>query len=180
MDDKLTLFIAITACAFVAQAIILLVMMIAMLKLRARMEALAAKAEDMMGVAQARVLPLLEEAKTMQQDVKSFMEVARPKVDLILDNATDITTTARGSAHRIDATINDVVDRVRLQVIRGDEMLTRTMDRVEETSEKVQHTVMSPVRQVSGIMQAISTGVGAYFNGKKGRRNGGPNEEMFI
>lgn len=180
MDDKLTIFVAITACAFAAQAIILLVMMIAMLKLRTRMEALAEKVEDTVGVVHARVLPLLDDAKTMQQDVKNFIEVARPKIDIILDNATHITTTARGSAERIDATINDVVDRVRLQVIRGDEMLTRTMDRVEETSEKVQHTVMSPVRQVSGIMQAISTGVGSYFNSKKGRRNGGPNEEMFI
>ena len=59
-------------------------------------------------------------------------------------------------------------------------MLTRTMDRVEETSEKVQHTVMSPVRQVSGIMQAISTGFGAYFNTQRRRRNGGPSDEMFI
>jgi hypothetical protein len=80
---------------------------------------------------------------------------------------------------RIDTTVNDAVDRMRLQVIRGDEMLTRTMDRIEETSEKVQHSVMSPVRQVSGIVQAISTGVGAYFNQQK-RRNGGPSDEMFI
>ena len=65
-------------------------------------------------------------------------------------------------------------------MIRGDEMLTRTLDRVEETSEKVQHTVMSPVRQVSGIVQAISTGFGSYFNGQRRRRNGGPSDEMFI
>jgi len=58
-------------------------------------------------------------------------------------------------------------------------MLTRTMDRIEETSEKVQHTVMSPVRQVSGIVQALSTGFGSYFQQKR-RRNGGPSDEMFI
>jgi hypothetical protein len=39
---------------------------------------------------------------------------------------------------------------------------------------------MSPVRQVSGIVQAISTGVGAYFNQQKRNRNGGPSDEMFI
>ena len=71
-------------------------------------------------------------------------------------------------------TFNDLLDRVRLQVIRADEMVTRTMDRVEETSEKVQHTVMSPVRQVSGIAQAISVGVGTFFSSQKRRRNGGP------
>ena len=91
-----------------------------------------------------------------------------------------ISAKTRSTVDRFEATANDAIDRVRLQVIRGDEMLTRTMDRVEETTEKVQHTVMSPVRQVSGIAQAISTGVGAYFNTQKRRRNGGPSDEMFI
>jgi hypothetical protein len=54
------------------------------------------------------------------------------------------------------------------------------MDRIEDTSDKVQHSVMSPVRQVSGIMQAISTGLGAYFSQQRRRRNGGPSDEMFI
>jgi len=54
------------------------------------------------------------------------------------------------------------------------------MNRVEETSEKVQQSVMSPVRQVSGLMHAISTGFGAYFNQQRRRRNGGPSDEMFI
>jgi len=116
----------------------------------------------------------------MQQEFKGFMEVAKPKIDVVLDNLSHITTTARGSVERIDATVNDAVDRVRLQVIRGDEMVTRTLDRVEETSEKVQHTVMSPLRQVSGIVQAISVGFGSFFGSQRRRRNGGPSDEMFI
>ena len=126
-----------------------------------------------------RVLPALDDAKAMQQDIKAFLEVARPKIETFLDNASRISTTTRASVERMETTVNDAIDRVRLQVIRGDEMLTRTMDRIEETSEKVQHTVMSPVRQVSGIVQALSTGFGSYFQQKR-RRNGGPSDEMFI
>ncbi len=173
MDDKLTIFIAITAAAVVLQMLILLAMYLAIRKLSSRMEALADKLEDTTGVVQAKVLPVLE-------NVKQFVEKARPKIDQIVENATSISTTARSGAERVGATVNDAVDRVRLQVIRGDEMLTRTIDRVEETTEKVQHTVMSPVRQVSGIVQGISVGVGAFFNSQKRRRNGGPSDEMFI
>jgi len=180
MNDNLTIFIAVTSAAVVLQMLILLAMYLAVRKLGARMEVLANKVEDTTGVVQARLLPLLDNAKTMQQEVKNSLETARPKVDVVLDNLSHVTTTARGSVERIDATVNDIVDRVRLQVIRGDEMVTRTMDRVEETSEKVQHTVMSPVRQVSGIVQAISVGVGAFFNSQRRRRNGGPSDEMFI
>jgi hypothetical protein len=39
---------------------------------------------------------------------------------------------------------------------------------------------MSPVRQVSGIVQAIGVGVGSFFNQQRRRRNGGPSDEMFI
>lgn len=178
--DKLTLFIAVTALAVVLQMVILLAMYMAVRKLSARMEALAGKAEETTAVVQSKVLPLLDNAKTIQQQVKAFVETARPKVEGIIENANRMSTTARGTVERFDATANDAIDRIRLQVIRGDEMLTRTMDRVEETSEKVQHTVMSPVRQVSGIMQAISTGLGAYFHTQRRRRNGGPSDEMFI
>ena len=180
MNDNLTLFIAVTAAAVVLQMLILLAMYMAVRKLSARMEALANKVEDTTSTVMPKLLPLLENAQSMQQEFKGFMEVAKPKIDVVLDNLSHITTTARGSVERIDATVNDAVDRVRLQVIRGDEMVTRTLDRVEETSEKVQQTVMSPLRQVSGIVQAISVGFGSFFGSQRRRRNGGPSDEMFI
>lgn len=178
--DKLTLFIAVTSVAVVLQMLILLAMFLAVRKLGARMEAVAGKVEDTITVVQARALPIIDDAKAIQLNVKNFLETAKPKIETIIDNASSVSTTTRTTLERFDVTANDAIDRIRLQVIRGDEMLTRTMDRVEETSEKVQHTVMSPVRQVSGIMQAISTGFGSYFNGQRRRRNGGPSDEMFI
>src|ERR1700744_1508027 len=180
MDDKLTLFIAVTSAAVVLQMLILLGMFLTMRKLAGKVEGIADKLEDTTSIVQTRVLPIIDNAKAMQQEDKSFIENSRPKVEALLGDLTHISTVARGTVGRVDVTVNDVVDRVRLQVIRGDEMLTRTMDRVEETSEKVQHTVMSPVRQVSGIAQAISAGFGSFFHNQKRRRNGGPSDEMFI
>jgi len=171
--DELTIFIAITAAAVFLQAVVLFALYLAMRKLSARIQ-------EVTDETQSRVFPLLENAKVMQQDVKNLLETTRPKLDLVLDNLAHMTTTARTNVERADATLNDLLDRVRLQVIRADEMVTRTMDRVEETSEKVQHSVMSPVRQVSGIVQAISVGVGTFFSNQKRRRNGGPSDEMFI
>lgn len=180
MEDKLTIFIGVTAAAVVLQMFILLAMFLAVRKLSARMMVLANKLEDVTTTVQTRVLPMIDNAKSMQQEVKSFLETAKPRIENIIANASSMSTTARTTVERFDITANDAIDRIRLQVIRGDEMLTRTMDRVEETTEKVQHSVMSPVRQVSGIVQAISTGFGAYFHTQRQRRNGGPSDEMFI
>jgi len=180
MDTLLTAFIAVTAAAVVVQMLILFGMFIAMRKMAGRIEALAEKVEDTTSVVQVRVMPLLENAKAMQEQVKGFIETERPKIEALVENVTEISSDARATVERLQVTVNDALDRARLQVIRGDEMLTRTMNRLEETSERVQQTVMSPVRQVSGLMQAISTGVGTYFNQQKRRRNGGPSDEMFI
>jgi hypothetical protein len=53
------------------------------------------------------------------------------------------------------------------------------MDSVEDTTEKVAHSVTSPIKHANGIMQGISTGLGAYFNHKRLRQTG-PSDEMFI
>jgi methyl-accepting chemotaxis protein len=179
MDNNLPIYIAILTACIVLQTLVLLVAFFVMLKLRTRMEALANRVEDTAGILHTRVLPVIDNAKAIQQDVKAFIDTARPKIETLIDNASHVSTNARNTADRLNTTVNDAVDRFRLQVIRADELTTRTMDRIEETSEKVQHTVMSPVRQVSGIVQAISTGVGSYFPPKR-RRNGGPSDEMFI
>jgi methyl-accepting chemotaxis protein len=179
MDDKLTVYIAVLTACLVLQTIVIVAAALVMLKLRSRLEGMAGRLEEARSLLQTRVLPAIDDAKAMQQEIKAFLEVARPKIETLLDNASRISTTTRASVERMETTFNDAIDRVRLQVIRGDEMLTRTMDRIEETSEKVQHTVMSPVRQVSGIVHALSTGFGSYFQQKR-RRNGGPSDEMFI
>jgi len=172
MDDKLTIFIAITAAAVFLQMLILFFMYLAVRSLSKRVEAAV---EEI----QPKVLPLLEDGKSIQQEVKTFLETARPKIELVIDNAAHVTTVARTDIGRVSATVNDMVDRTRLQTIRIDEMVTRTLDSVEETSEKVQESVKAPVRRVSGLAQAIGVGVSTYLRGQKRGRNGGP-DEMFI
>ncbi|HKH99426.1 MAG TPA: hypothetical protein VJ999_09990 [Candidatus Sulfotelmatobacter sp.] len=171
--DKLNLFIALTGLAVMLQAGILLAMYLAMRKSSARIEAIATEVKT-------KVLPTIEQAQTMLTEV-------RPRLQVIAANLEHTSTTVRSQVERMDATVNDVVDRARLQVIRADELLSRTLDRVEQTSDLVHNTVISPVRQLSGIMQGITVGLEFLFSGR-GRKNGRgreerrpvPQDEMFI
>jgi len=172
MDDKLTIFIALTGVAVLLQAGVLLAMYITMRKSSQHMESLASEVKT-------KVLPTIEQAQQMLTEV-------RPKVQTIVANAEHATTVLRSQLERVDATVNDVMDRARLQIIRGDELLTRTMDRVEHTSDVVQKTVVSPVRQISGLMQGITAGLEFFFSrsrkngGSRGERRPVPQDEMFI
>jgi signal transduction histidine kinase len=172
MDDKLTIFIALTGVAVLLQAGVLLAMYLAMRKTTNDLQALASEVRT-------KLMPSIGQAQEILSDL-------RPKLDVIADNVRDTSTTVKAQVQRIDATVNDMVDRARLQVIRADELLTKTLDRVEHTSEVVQRTVVSPVRQISGLMQGITVGLEFLFASR--RRNGGgreerrpvPQDEMFI
>lgn len=169
MMDYLPIFVGVTSAAVVLQACILVAMYLAMRKSTARMEALALEVK-------AKVLPTAETAQAMLVEL-------RPKIEDIVSNTRDTTTVVRDQMLRLDATVSDVMDRTRLQVIRADELLTRTMDRVEETTDMVHKTVISPVRQVAGVMTGLSVGFEALFGGKRRRRResaGVQQDEMFI
>ena len=170
MDDTLLrIFIAVTTFAVVLQALILVFLYLAVRKSTAKMEALATEVRS-------KALPTMETVQNMLVEL-------RPKIDVMSTNFSESSTLVRNQLGRIDATLTDALDRARLQVIRADELLNRTMDRVEETSEVVHKTVLSPLRQVDGLMAAISTGVEVFLGQKRRQpRNGGgvPQDEMFI
>ena len=170
MDDTLLkIFIAVTTIAVAVQAGILVALYVAVRKSTERMEALATEVKT-------KVLPTVETAQ-------SILEELRPRIDVISVNVVESSNLLRNQLGRLDATVTDALDRARLQVIRADELLNRTMDKVEETSEVVHKTVISPLRQVNGLMAAISTGVDVFLGQKRRHpRNGGgvPQDEMFI
>jgi hypothetical protein len=173
MENLTPIFIAVTGAAVLLQAGILVAMYLAIRKSTARMEALANEVKT-------KALPALETAQMLLTEL-------RPNLQVITENLAETTILVRAQVERVDATVNDVVDRARLQIIRGDELLSRTLDRVEATSEIVHRTVVSPVRQVSGLIQGVTAGI-EFLLGNRGRRNGGrresrrpvPQDEMFI
>ena len=145
MENLIPLFIALTGAAVLLQAGMLVALYLSVRKSSVRMEALAVEVKT-------KALPAIETAEAILAEL-------RPKLTVIADNLTETTHSVRSQVERLDATVDDVVDRARLQIIRADELLSRTLDRVEETSEMVQRTVVSPVRQFSGLIQGVTAGI---------------------
>jgi hypothetical protein len=167
MENLLIVFIAVTACAVVLQAGILAGMYFGMRKTSAKVESLAEEVKT-------KVLPTAELAHSMMTEL-------RPKIETVVDNVSVSTTMLRTQMERVDATLTDIVDRTRLQVIRADEFVNSTMDKLEETREAVQRTVVSPVRQISGLMHGVGAGFEAFFSRRRGRNSATvPQDEMFI
>jgi hypothetical protein len=169
MDKLVPLFIIATAVAVMIQAGILVALFVVVRKTTGRVEKIASDVST-------KALPMIETTQALLVEVK-------PRVTDIVTNAEQSARIARTQMERLDATVSDIVDRTRLQVIRADELVSRTMDRVEETTDVVHRTVVSPIRQLSGLVQGLSAGL-EFFLGRKRRQPrdgmGVPQDELFI
>src|SRR5580698_10766836 len=168
MNNLLIVFIVVTAVAVSIQAGILVGLFLTVRKSAEKMEALATDITS-------KTLPKME-------SVLAMMVELRPKIEVLTENVSESSTLVRNQLGRIDATLTDALDRTRLQVIRADELLNRTMDRIEETSDAVHRTVISPVRQLSGVIQGLTAGLEFLLGGERRRRHdvSVPQDEMFI
>lgn len=169
MDKLVPLFIIFTAVAVMIQAGILVALFVVVRKATGRVEKIASEVST-------KALPLMETSQALLVEVK-------PRITDIVANAEESARIARTQMERLDATVSDIVDRTRLQVIRADELVNRTMDRVEETTDMVHRTVVSPIRRLSGLVQGVSAGL-EFFLGRKRRQPrdgmGVPQDELFI
>ena len=168
----LTVFVAVTAIAVVLQMLIL-----GALYLTAKRT--ASQAESIALDFQRRTTPLIENARDILAD-------ATPKLKEVTANLTEATETLKRQAETLGDTAIEMAVRARNKVVQADEMLTRTLERVEKTTGAVQNSVLSPVRRVNGILQGINVAVSALLHHKRehrSRRDGGNqngDEGMFV
>jgi len=169
MQTLLIVFIVVTALAVVIQAGVLVSLYISVKKTSSRVESIA-------GDLQQRAAPALDAAT-------AILNNSRGNLQTLTENLAATSTSLRNQVERVETTMGDIIDRTRLQVIRADELVSRTLDRVEETSEFVQHTVISPVKQLAGLVSGLTVGLDAFFRRRKGPQRSQPqteDEELFI
>jgi hypothetical protein len=78
----------------------------------------------------------------------------------------------------------EIVERARMQAARLDEVIHSTVDKVEQTTDYLQNSVIRPVRRVHAIVQALNAGF-SFFKHARAAKKGAQlaaeeDEEMFI
>src|ERR1700723_3752283 len=97
-------------------------------------------------------------AVLLQACLLAAMYLAMRKTTARMESlASDVAGKALPALETAQSILTEI--RPKLQVICADELLTRTLDRVEQTSDMVHSTVISPVRQVSGIVRGVTAGI---------------------
>jgi len=167
----LTIFVAVAAVALIIQMGTLIALYKAMNNASSRVERAILRLEE-------RSAPVLATAQTILVD-------AQPKISEITTNLAEASAMLRIHVAEIGDATGEIVERARLQAVRLDELVSVTVERIEDTAEFVQHTVVKPIRRIQAILQAVQAGIGFLrrsHSGGKSAVNGGSDdeEEMFI
>ncbi|MGB6198681.1 MAG: hypothetical protein WA871_06195 [Candidatus Acidiferrales bacterium] len=169
----LPFFVAITALAFVAQAI-------AVVALYLQFRRTSAKVERIAGNVEARVLPILTRAQIMMED-------AQPRITSVLADAAEFTYLARNQAQKVDRVFTETLDRLRLQLAHVDQILTGALETVEDAGKTVRRSVLGPVQSATAVLRGIQTGIEFLRSRRRHRHDGAshatgdlPDENLFI
>lgn len=175
------MILIILAAAVGALVLIQAIAMFAMfLMMRKGMRAASEYAEDM----KSKVNPLLSESKEMLETTRRMITRLEPKLEAAASDLAEMTRTANDEMKKIQASADEITERVRRQAVRVDGLTTTALDGMDRASRLLNSAVTVPVRQVSGVMAAAKAIIDVLRGPGPARRRRTPDgharEDQFV
>ena len=118
--------------------------------------------------------PLANQAQKTMEEVRGHSDQILTKVEALADQS-------KAQLDKVDLLFTDVSQTTRIQLERIDHAIAETVERVHQTTEAVQKTVLVPVRQVRAVAAAFSAVVTALNARRRSTVDQATlDEEMFI
>jgi hypothetical protein len=160
LEGLLTLFVALTAIAIITQAGVLVGIYVLSRRLSEQVER------------------FMKDTREMMVPIRSIAENLRTASA----NLVEIGLSARDQFRRVETMVTDTGEALHVQLERFDRVSQNVIDRINETAEIVQDSVVRPAREVAAVAKGLTRGFGAFFFGR-GRSTvdqARQDEELFI
>lgn len=155
----LLVYTAIVSFAVLIQAVALFAIAMAVRKLLTNVTELA-------GEAKGKVYPIMElvskvtlRTESILARTEGLLADVEPKVKRVTSNIADTSDIYRAKVAEIDAFVSDATRKAKRQSDRVDGMVTDVLTRTAELKDQVQHAILMPVRQMTGIVGALRAGI---------------------
>ena len=160
MEGLMTLFVALTAIAIIAQAGVLIAIYLMSKRLSDQVER------------------FMRETREMMMPVRSIAENFR----VASANLVEIGISARDQFRRVEAMVTDTGEALNIQLARFDRVSQDLMDRINETADIVQDSVVRPAREIAALAKGLSRGFGAFLfrRSRSTVDQARQDEELFI
>jgi hypothetical protein len=141
MEGLLTLFVALTALAVITQAVVLIAIYLNSKRLGDQFER------------------FMRETREVMVPIKTITENLR----VASGNLVEIGLAAREQFRRVEAMVTETGDALHIQVDRIDQTTRDIVNRINETAQVVQDSVVRPFREVSALAKGITRGFEAFL-----------------
>jgi hypothetical protein len=160
MEGLLTLFVALTAAAVITQAGVLVAIYLNSRRLTDQFER------------------FMKESREVMVPIKSITENLR----VASSNLVEIGMAAREQFRRVEAIITETGEALHIQVERLDQTSRDISDRINETAQIVQDSVIRPFREVTALAKGVTRGFEAFLFRRRRSTvdQAHQDEELFI
>ena len=152
----LPFFVVVTALAMVVQAIVLIALFV-------QLRRTAARVEQIVTDLNTKLTPLISRVQFMVEEIS-------PRITGIVADASEITRLARGEAQKVDRILSEALERLRMQLIHADHILTGAMEAVEEAGSRLRQSVWGPVVRATAIIRGVQAGIDFFRSNRQRRR----------
>ena len=156
MESWMPFFVVVTALAVLLQAIVIIAIFI-------QLRRTAARVEKTLADFNTKVTPLVSRVQILVDDIS-------PRISGIVADASEITRLARGEAQKLDRILSEALERLRMQLIHVDHILTGAMEAVEEAGSHLRQTVWGPVVKATALIRGVQAGID-FFRTVRQRRD---------
>lgn len=159
MEGLLTLFVALTAIAIFTQAIVLVGIYFLSKRLSEQVDRFMKDTREM-------IVPIRSVAENLRTASANLVEIGM---------------SARDQFRRVEAMVTDTGEALNVQLERFDRVSQNVIDRINETADIVQDSVVRPAREVAAVAKGLSRGLGAFFfRSRSTVDQARQDEELFI
>ncbi|MFL6274842.1 MAG: hypothetical protein ACJ74G_06475 [Blastocatellia bacterium] len=157
-----------------------------------KVEPLIAKTEPII----AKVEPLVDQVQGTISNVRVAVDRITVQAQETFDKVTvetraiaaavstssrEIAGLAQRQAEQVSSTVEMATMTLQRQIVEIDGLLTRTQDRIEDTTTEVQTGVLQPMRELSALLVGLRRTIEMLFGrGRKSIDQAYQDEEMFI
>ena len=143
MESWMPFFVGVTAVAIVLQAIILIALFV-------QIRRTAALVERTVTDLNTKLNPLISRVQVLVEDIS-------PRISGIVADASEISRLARAEAQKIDRILSEALERLRMQLIHVDHILTGAMESSSWTSARESRAEVPKSRSSSANCVSTTT-----------------------
>ena len=167
-ETLLTIFIILAAAAIVLQAFAMFGIYMEIRRLHS----------DVTGI-RSEVMQRLD---PLTRSVTDIVTDTREPLRTVMSNLVDVSRTLREGTNNVDAVVDELMDKCRLQIIRIDQTIAGILEKIEKTTTTVQRNIIGPVAEVSAIVKGVQAGMDFFLSRRRpGHASEVPqDEQMFI